>query len=100
MLLQVTSIKCSGLGIYSAASIMPVLSHWQVACGSYSGSERGNMLLSSDDLPPATAQGYSGSRNLPAAQPGTDVMRDVLRLVDVDPLQNCNGLAYISFKLV
>ena len=38
----------------------------------------------------------SGSRNLPAAQPGTDVMRDVLRLVDVDPLQKCNGLAYIS----
>jgi hypothetical protein len=28
----------------------------------------------------------SGSRNLPVAQPGTDVMRDVLRLVDVDPL--------------
>jgi hypothetical protein len=35
----------------------------------------------------------SGSRNLPVAQPGTDVMRDVLRLVDVlvDLLQNCNG---------
>ena len=28
-------------------------------------------------------------RNL--AQPGTDVMRDVLRLVDVDLLRNCNG---------
>ncbi len=26
------------------------------------------------------------SRNLPVAQPGTDVMRDVLRLVDVGPL--------------
>ena len=38
----------------------------------------------------------SGSRNLPVAQPGTDVMRDVLRLVDVDLLQNCNGLAYTS----
>ena len=36
-----------GLGIYSAASIMPVLrvSHWQAACGSYSGSKRGSMLL-------------------------------------------------------
>jgi hypothetical protein len=42
-------------------------------------------------LPPATAQGYSGSRILPVAQPGTDVMRDVLRLVDADLLQNCNG---------
>ena len=39
------SINRSGLGIYSAASIMPVLS--QAACGSYSGSERGSMLLSS-----------------------------------------------------
>ena len=39
------SINRSGLGIYSAASIMPVLS--QAACGSYSGSERGNMQLSS-----------------------------------------------------
>ena len=42
---RVTSINCSGLGIYSAASIMPVLS--QAACGSYSGSERGNVLPSS-----------------------------------------------------
>ncbi len=42
---QVTSFNCSGLGTYSAASIMPVLS--QAVCGSYSGSEtvRGNMLL-------------------------------------------------------
>lgn len=41
----------------------------------------------------------SGSRNLPvaqAAQPGTDVMRDVLRLVDVDLLQNCNGRSTIA----
>jgi hypothetical protein len=40
MLLRVTSINRSGLGIYSAASIVAVLS--QAACGSYSGSERGN----------------------------------------------------------
>ncbi len=33
------SINRSGLGIYSAASIMPVLS--QAACGSYSGSKDG-----------------------------------------------------------
>ena len=38
----------------------------------------------------------SGSRNLPVAQPGTDVMRDVLRLVDVDLLQNCNGRSTIA----
>ncbi len=40
----------------------------------------------------------SGSRNLPVAQPGTDVMRDVLRLVDsdVDILQNCNGRSTIA----
>ena len=30
------------------------------------------------------------------AQPGTDVMRDVLRLVDVDLLQNCNGRSTIA----
>jgi hypothetical protein len=33
----------SGLGIYSAASIMPVLS--QAACGSYSGSKDGACML-------------------------------------------------------
>ena len=37
-----------------------------------------------------------GSRILPVAQPGTDVMRDVLRLVDVDLLQNCNGRSTIA----
>ena len=45
---------------------------------------------------PRLRKGTSGSRILPVAQPGTDVMRDVLRLVDVDLLQNCNGRSTIA----
>ena len=47
-------------------------------------------------LPRLRKVASSGSRNLPVAQPGTDVMRDVLRLVDVDLLQNCNGRSTIA----
>jgi hypothetical protein len=70
----------------------------QAACGSYSGSEREHAAVIMICLRvPRLRTGKvtsSGSRNLPVAQPGTvtDVMRDVLRLVDVDLLQvrNCN----------
>jgi hypothetical protein len=45
-----------------------------------------------------TSGSPSRIRVLPVAQPqaGTDVMRDVLRLVDVDLLQNCNGRSTIA----
>ncbi len=33
---------------------------------------------------------------VPVAQPGTDVMRDMLRLVDVDPFRNCNGRSTVA----
>jgi hypothetical protein len=58
------SIKRSGLGIYSAASIMPVLS--QAACGSYSGSERGNMQLPSASRDCARLQRKSDPASGPA----------------------------------